>query len=145
MNKAILQRVLLFQYFLVFCWPVYAYAGQFTFTYNEAKTYLPAILAATGLSIMSGLTLVMTDMIEEYMNRPRIEKLWLFIASRISGSLTMGILAFSTSAKLDLDFATTCISIILAGFGGTTLLKKLVERYVSRMLESDAMTERKGQ
>ncbi|BCG50050.1 hypothetical protein [Ralstonia phage RP13] len=86
---------------------------------------------------MSGLTLVLTDMIEEYTNRPKIERLWLFIASRISGSLTMGILAFAMSAKMNLDFATTAVSIIIAGFGGTSILKKLVIKYVNKLVDKD--------
>jgi hypothetical protein len=115
-------------------WPITATAASITF--GEKLTSIPAlsILMTLLLSTLSGVTSLLNAMKREYEQNKTIDRLWLFISSKLLGSNLAGLLAFLGSEYWGVPDTAIAIAIILAAFGGGPLIERGLNKYADKYL-----------
>ena len=88
---------------------------------------LLAVLMTLTLSTLSGVTALLHTMKQEYEKNGAIQHLWLLVTSKLFGSNTAGLLMFFCGESLGLDDAKQAMAIILASFGGTWFIERLLQ------------------
>lgn len=105
---------------LAILWPVTAFAAsQGLGDVVSAKTMASALL----LAVLSGLTSLLYKMQKDLKEHGVIQRLWLYVSSKMMGSVTAGLVAlFWTEGNYDAN-RQACI-ILLAAFGGIFFLEQ---------------------
>lgn len=90
------------------------------------------LLLAVVLSSLSGLTALLNHMRREYLEHGKIDNIWLFVTSKITGSNLAGLIVFFYAPEhQSLTTGNIAVLIILAAFGGTWFVERLLQALVS--------------
>jgi hypothetical protein len=119
----------------VFClWPFSAYAA--TIAFGDRLTHIPPLALAMTfiLSSLAGVTSLLQAMKDEYEKKGKIDRLWLFVSSKMFGSNVAGLVAFLVSENFTIGEGTEAAAIIIAAFGGTWALNKVLTFYTQKIL-----------
>jgi hypothetical protein len=123
---------------LYMMWPLTAYAANEAFGTAMFKTNLLAIAMALILSTMSGLTALLAQMKRDYEAHGKIDRLWLYISSKMSGSNVAGVAMLFGADWLNLPSSATACAIIIAAFGGTWALERVLAAASDKWFPSKA-------
>lgn len=133
-KKETKQTLVAAQVALMVLWPTCAWAAAITFGESMAKIPLLAVLMTLTLSTLSGVTALLHAMKQEYEKNGQVAQLWLLITSKLAGSNTAGLLMFFLAETLGFDDAKQAMAIIVAAFGGTWFLERVLQFFTSKHL-----------
>jgi hypothetical protein len=106
-------------------WPISVLAANQTFGAAMAQIDMLGVLMTLMLASLSGLTALLSHMKKDYEAHGKIDRLWLYVASKMAGSNLAGLLVyFYAPEKYGLSPGGTATTIIVAAFGGTWLLER---------------------
>lgn len=120
------------QVILIFMWPTAVVAAQLEFSRSLSEMSVPDFLIALFISSLSGVTALLAQMKSDYETNGKIERLPLYAASKLSGSNLAGIALYAYAVSNDWDVGSQVIGIILAAFGGTWALQRIVTSIVTQ-------------
>lgn len=132
MKKELKQALWVANIALILLWPVSAWAATITFGAQMAAIPLLDVLMTLVLSILSGVTSLLHAMKQEYEKHGEIQRLGLFVASKLFGSIVAGLLTFFCAEAWQWSENYQAAAIIMAGFGGTWLIERALQSFVSR-------------
>lgn len=132
MKKEMIQARTVAMVVLAMLWPVSAWAATLTLGAQMAQTPLLDLAMTLVLSILSGITALLHAMIEQYKQSDTIPRLPLFVSSRMFGSVLAGLLMFFGSSTRGWDPGTQVCAIILASFGGTWFIQRVLQFFVNK-------------
>lgn len=112
---------------VIFLWPFSAYAAQISFGEELANIPALSLLMTLILSSLMGITSVLHAMTEEYKTHDKIDRIWLFVSSKMFGSVSAGFMMFFGSDSLAIPTGYKALAIAGAAFGGTMLIKRFVK------------------
>lgn len=127
MKKELKQALVVSKVTLALLWPTVAWASAITFGESMASIPLLAILMTFTLSTLSGVTGLLHAMKQEYEKKGAIDRLWLLIFLKLFGSNTAGVAMFFIAESAGMDDAKQAVAIIVASFGGTWFLERLLQ------------------
>lgn len=110
---------------LAFVWPLSAWAASVTFTDDLAHIPFAAIAMCLFLSFIGGLASTLQKLAS---GAPAARSIWLEIAKDLVVSLVAGLLAFFVSEWLNFQAVLEAGVITLAGYGGSRVLDRLLDR-----------------
>jgi hypothetical protein len=116
-----------FKIILGVLWPVTTYAANLSFGSGMIVADPWAIAMALILSSMAGLTALLSQMKKDYEANGKIDRLWLYISAKMSGSNVAGLAAYFGADSLNFGSSQTAAAIIVAAFGGTWALERVLE------------------
>lgn len=121
-----MQNLIRYRWFwLAVVWPPSAYAASVTFTDDLAHIPFAAIAMCLFLSFIGGLASTLQKLAAQ---TPAMRSLWLEISKDLVVSLVAGLLAFFASEWLDFQAVLEAGVITLAGYGGSRVLDRLLDR-----------------
>lgn len=132
MKNEMIQARIVATVVLALLWPVSAYAATLTLGAQMAQTPMLDLLMTLVLSILSGTTALLHAMIEQYKQTDTIPRLPLFVASKMLGSVLAGLLMFFGAGARGWDPGTQAGAIILASFGGTWFIQRVLQWAVNK-------------
>jgi len=124
MKKELRQLHIASMVTLIVLWPATAWAASIAFGEELARIPLLSILMTVILSTVLGATALLHAMIDEYKEHDKIERLWLFVASRMLSSNAAGLIAFAIIESWDIPTGYKAGAIMLAAFGGTWTIQR---------------------
>lgn len=132
MNKEIKQLLFAGKVLLVMMWPMSAWAATITFGSQMADIDLLSLLMTTLLSTVMGGTSLLHAMKAEYEAKEKIDRLWLFVSSRMLGSNAAGLLVFFAAESWGIRTSYLAGAIMLASFSGTYFIEKAVHQFMTK-------------
>lgn len=138
MKKEITQALFAAKAVLFLLWPLTATAATITFGEKLAAIPLLAILMTLLLSTLSGVTALLHAMKQEYEKTREIDRLWLFVSSKLLGSNVAGLLMFFGGETYNLADTALAAAIILAAFGGGPLIERALRFLADKYMPSEA-------
>jgi hypothetical protein len=134
MRPEIKQGILAAQVVLCLLWPLTATAASITF--GDKMTTIPvlAVVMTLLLSTLAGVTALLHALKKEYEENNRIDRLWLFVTSKLFGSNMAGMLMFFGAEYWDMSEAAEAAAICLAAFGGGPLIERAVSHFADKYL-----------
>jgi hypothetical protein len=121
-------------------WPLTAFAANASFGSALFKTDPQAISMALMLSSLSGLTALLSQMKKDYEAHGKIDRLWLYVTSKMLGSNTAGLMMYFGSDYFELNNSATACAIIIAAFGGTWALERVLAYAADKWFPSKGET-----
>lgn len=134
MKKELTQTLVVAKLALLMLWPVSAWAATLTFGGQMAQIPLLDLAMTLILSILSGVTALVHAMKQEYEKSGAIPRLGLFVASKLLGSIVAGLLMFFGADSWDIPSTRLAAAIILCSFGGTWLIERALNFFVTKHL-----------
>jgi hypothetical protein len=133
MNKDLKQLLIAAKVILLVLWPVSAYAATIAFGEQMAQIPLLSMLMTVILSTLMGATALLHAMKQEYEKTDDINRLWLFVTSRMLSSNAAGLLMFFGAESWD-GIATShkAAAIMLAAFGGTWTIERALQFFSNK-------------
>ncbi len=112
-------------------WPVSAWAASITFGSQMAEIDMLSLLMTVLLSTVMGATALLHAMKAEYEAKEKIDRLWLFVSSRMLGSNAAGLLVFFAAESWGIRTSYLAGAIMLAAFGGTFFIEKAYKKFIN--------------
>lgn len=109
---------------MIVMWPLTAYAAEMSFGSAMLQSDPLAIVMALILSSMSGLSALLAQMKKDYEANGKIDRLWLYVSAKMSGSNVSGLCAYFVATYYNIGSSATAAGIIIAAFGGTWALER---------------------
>lgn len=134
MKKEITQSLLATKLAVVCLWPFSAYAAQVSFGQELANIPALSLVMTLILSALMGVTSILHAMTEEYKTKDKIERIWLFVSSKMFGSISAGFMMFFGSDSLAIPTGYKALAIACAAFGGTWLIQRFVNNTANKHL-----------
>lgn len=131
MKRETKQALAVFKLILLVLWPVSAWAATVTFGEALAKTQLLSILMTFILSTVMGATALLHAMIDEYTKKDKIDRLWLFVSSKMLSSNAAGLVMFFSADSLGVPTSWMAGAVMVASFGGTTFIQWVYNKHFS--------------
>lgn len=138
MKKEITQALVAAKAVLLLLWPLTGWAATITFGQKLSEIPLLAILMTLMLSTLSGLTALLNAMKQEYDKTSEIERLWLFVSSKMLGSNVAGLLMFFAGETYNFADTAQAVAIILAAFGGGPLIERALRFFADKYMPQEA-------
>lgn len=132
MKKELRQLVVAAKVMLVVLWPASAWAASIAFGQELARIPVLSVLMTVILSTVMGGTALLHAMIDEYKVRDKIDRLWLFVSSRMLSSNAAGLLAFFGAESWDIPTGYKAGAIMLAAFGGTWTIERALQFFSNK-------------
>ncbi|MEX3614281.1 MAG: phage holin family protein [Burkholderia gladioli] len=133
-----MQNLIRYRWFwLAVVWPPSAYAASVTFTDDLAHIPFAAIAMCLFLSFIGGLASTLQKLAAQ---TPAMRSLWLEISKDLVVSLVAGLVAFFVSEYLDFQAVLEAGVITVAGYGGSRVLDRLLDRAL-REVDSGAASK----
>jgi hypothetical protein len=132
------QFFALFKLMLWVLWPVTAFAAQLSFSHSFADTdVLLDVLMTIGISVLVGLTSLLVAMKAAYEKDGKIDRLWLFVSSKMLCSTVAGITTYFCAGLLGMPRDGAVIAIIGMAYCGTVAMERLsnavMEHFVAKV------------
>ena len=134
MRKELKQAIMAAKLGLCLLWPLTATAA--TITFGERMTAIPAlaIVMTLLLSTLSGVTALLHAMKKEYEQNKQVDRLWLFVSSKLLGSNLAGLLMFFGAEHFGMAETTEAAAICLAAFGGGPLIERALAFFADKYM-----------
>lgn len=132
MKKELKQFLLAAKIVLLLLWPVSAWAAAITFGGQMSQIPMLDLLMTVMLSTVMGATALLHAMTIEYRKAPEIQRLWLFVTSKMLGSNAAGLFVFFVAESWDIRTSYVAGAIMLASFGGTFFLERAYQSFVNK-------------
>lgn len=123
---------------LLLLWPPVVFAAGLTFDQSIRAITGATVLGWLLLSTLSGVTALFYRFDRELKRTKRLPNPGVFVVAHMTGSWTMGLVAYFSGESLGAPGLATAISIIVFSFGGAAALERLVERRM-KALERDIL------
>lgn len=137
MKREITQSLLATKLAVAMLWPFSAYAAQLSFGEELASIPALSLLMTLILSALMGVTSVLHAMTEEYQTKDKIDRVWLFVSSKMFGSISAGFMMFFGADSLAIPTGYKALAIAGAAFGGTMLIKRFVKHEADKRLGAE--------
>lgn len=128
------ECLVLIQVAIVALWPVAAVAAEKVLASDLSQIPLASLVVTLFLSTLAGITALLAQMKTEFEAKGQIDRIWLFVAAKMTGSNLAGMVMYFGSDYLDWDSSLQAASIILAAFGGTWLIERALLFFVDKHL-----------
>lgn len=132
MKRELKRALLATKLVLVVLWPVSAWAATIAFGAQLTQIPMLSILMTLILSTLMGATALLHAMTQEYQEKEKIERLWLFVAYRMVSSNAAGLLMFFGAESWDIQTGYRAGAIMLAAFGGTWSIQRALTFFSNR-------------
>lgn len=134
-DKAIIRQLFsLLQLTLGILFPVTAFAAQLSFSRSIDQDVVLDLLLTAGMSVLVGLTSLLVDMKAAYEKDGKIDRLWLFVSSKMLCSTVAGIATYLGAGLLGLPRNAAVLAIIGMSFCGTVALQKLSQNVMEKFV-----------
>jgi hypothetical protein len=138
MKQELKQLLLAAKIALWVMWPLTATAATITFGDRMASIPALAVVMTLILSNLCGVTALLHAIKKEYEQGRQIDRLWLFMACKLLGSNTAGLMAFFGAEYYDIPDAGEALAICIAAFGGGPLIERAVGVFADKYLPMEA-------
>lgn len=132
MKKEIKQLLVAAKITLLIMWPVSAWAAAITFGDQMAQLPLLSLLMTVLLSTVMGATALLHAMKLEYEAKDKIDRLWLFVCSKMLGSNAAGLLVFFMAESWEIRTSYLAGAIMLASFGGVFFIERAFNGFINK-------------
>jgi hypothetical protein len=137
MKREITQSLVATKLFVAMLWPFSAYAAQLSFGEELSTIPVLSLIMTLILSALMGVTAVLHAMTEEYKTKDKIDRVWLFVSSKMFGSVSAGFMMFFGADSLAIPTGYKALAIAGAAFGGTMLIQRFVKMQADKRMGAE--------
>jgi predicted membrane-bound spermidine synthase len=138
MKRALMQTMVVTKTALILLWPVSAWAATIAFGEQMAQIPLLSVLMTLILSTLMGATALLHSMKQEYERTNEIQRLWLFVSSKMLGANAAGLLMFFAAESCQMENSYRAAAIMLSAFGGNFVLDRALQFFVNKYVPESA-------
>jgi len=132
MKNDLKQLLIATQLSFLVLWPMSAWAATLAFGEHLASESLLSILATLLLSSVVGITALLSALKKEYEKSGEIKRLWLFIASNVTGSNTAGLFVYFGADSWGIPNGGKAVAIMAAAYGGNWFIERAVQSFTNK-------------